>query len=165
MLRRLLGKAAGHGHGKMPLGGLRPLRGHCDSTPIPGAQPVSFFFVDKKGKETAVSGLEGDSLVSVAHKHGIDLEGACACSLACSTCHVILQSETFSALEPAGEDEEDLLDLAFGLTPTCVFPRAPPARPPLCGPPPRHPYLTHAPKLIIIKSNPPRAVAPGWAAR
>lgn len=141
-------------HGKTPLGGLRPLRGHCDSTPIPGAQPVSFFFVDKKGKETAVSGLEGDSLVSVAHKHGIDLEGACACSLACSTCHVILQSETFSALEPAGEDEEDLLDLAFGLTPTCVFTRVPPARPP-----PSAPLTPHAPH-----PHTPTA-APGWAAR
>ena len=39
MLRRLLGKAAGHGPGKMPLGGLRPLRGHCDSTPSPAPSP------------------------------------------------------------------------------------------------------------------------------
>ena len=100
--------------------GNRATRWHCDSTPIPGARPVQVTFVDKKGAEKAVSGLEGDSLVAVAHKHEIDLEGACACSLACSTCHVILSADTYNALEPAGEDEEDLLDLAFGLTPTCV---------------------------------------------
>jgi ferredoxin len=98
--------------------GRTAIRGHCDSTPLPGALAVSVVFVDKKGKELPVSGLEGDSLVAVAHKHGIDLEGACACSLACSTCHVILSAPTYNGLEPAGEEEEDLLDLAFGLTPT-----------------------------------------------
>ena len=46
------------------------------------------------------------------------MEGACECSLACSTCHVVLEPAVFAALEPPGEQEEDLLDLAFGLTPT-----------------------------------------------
>jgi ferredoxin len=98
--------------------GCTAIRSHCDSTPLPGALAVGVVFVDKKGVERPVSGLEGDSLVAVAHKHGIDLEGACACSLACSTCHVILSAPTYNGLEAAGEEEEDLLDLAFGLTPT-----------------------------------------------
>ena len=38
--------------------------------------------------------------------------------MACSTCHVILPDEWFARLPPAVEDEEDMLDLAFGLTRT-----------------------------------------------
>jgi len=60
----------------------------------------------------------GQNLVHVAHEKGIDLEGACECSLACSTCHVILQPRVHSALAPATDEEEDLLDLAFGLSAT-----------------------------------------------
>jgi len=38
--------------------------------------------------------------------------------LACSTCHVILPKEIYSKITPAKDEEEDLLDLAFGLTNT-----------------------------------------------
>ena len=108
----------------------RASRGHCDSTPAPGARAVAVTFVaSKTGAETKAEGFEGESLVALAHRSGVDLEGACACSLACSTCHVILQPEAYNALEPAGEDEEDLLDLAFGLTPTCVAPGCPSSAP------------------------------------
>ena len=48
----------------------------------------------------------------------MELEGACEASLACSTCHVILPQDIYNELEPAEDDEEDLLDLAFGLTTT-----------------------------------------------
>ena len=57
-------------------------------------------------------------MLEVAHKNDIDLEGACEGSLACSTCHVIVDKNLFQALEPASEEEEDMLDLAFGLTHT-----------------------------------------------
>ena len=43
---------------------------------------------------------------------------ACEGSLACSTCHVIIDSEWYDALPAASTDEEDMLDLAFGLTKT-----------------------------------------------
>jgi len=43
---------------------------------------------------------------------------ACEASLACSTCHVILDKEYYDKLPPAVEEEEDMLDLAFGLTET-----------------------------------------------
>lgn len=46
------------------------------------------------------------------------MEGACEGSLACSTCHVIVDPEYFDMLPEATEDEEDMLDLAFGLTHT-----------------------------------------------
>src|SRR5207302_9227085 len=48
----------------------------------------------------------------------IDIEGACEGSLACSTCHVIVDPEWYDLLKEASEDEEDMLDLAFGLTAT-----------------------------------------------
>lgn len=56
--------------------------------------------------------------MDVAHNNGIDLEGACESSLACSTCHVILEAEIFDSLEELEEEEEDLLDLAYALTAT-----------------------------------------------
>jgi len=60
----------------------------------------------------------GKSLLDVAHKNEIDLEGACESSLACSTCHVILDDSLYKQLEAPSLEEEDLLDLAFGLTNT-----------------------------------------------
>ncbi len=39
-------------------------------------------------------------------------------SLACSTCHVVVEKEWFDKLGEASEEEEDMLDLAFGLAPT-----------------------------------------------
>jgi 2Fe-2S ferredoxin len=57
-------------------------------------------------------------VLEVAHKHGVDIEGACEGSLACSTCHVIVDPEWIGRLPKASEDEEDMLDLAFGLEKT-----------------------------------------------
>ena len=60
----------------------------------------------------------GLSLLEVAHSNDIDLEGACEGSLACSTCHIILEKNFFETLPEPSEEEEDMLDLAFGLTHT-----------------------------------------------
>jgi 2Fe-2S ferredoxin len=75
-------------------------------------------FVDAKGARHEVDAPVGLSVLEIAHKHGLDLEGACEGSLACSTCHVIVDSSWFEALQEPTEDEEDMLDLAFGLTKT-----------------------------------------------
>jgi ferredoxin-2, mitochondrial len=97
---------------------------------------------------------ECDDILSIAHEHDIDLEGACsnylafflvlltlqpvffslwrkrfglltsdisgACegSVACSTCHVILPEEYYNLLPEPEDDENDMLDMAFGLTET-----------------------------------------------
>jgi ferredoxin-2, mitochondrial len=53
-----------------------------------------------------------------ARRHGIELEGACEGVCACSTCHVILEDSVFEQLPEPSEDEEDMLDQAFGLTAT-----------------------------------------------
>lgn len=75
-------------------------------------------FIDLKGGRHEVDAPLGLSVLEIAHKNGIDLEGACEGSLACSTCHVIVDREWYDLLKDATEDEEDMLDLAFGLTKT-----------------------------------------------
>ena len=75
-------------------------------------------FVDKDGSERVVDAPLGLSVLEIAHRNKIDLEGACEGSLACSTCHVIVDEAFFDRLEEPSEDEEDMLDLAFGLTHT-----------------------------------------------
>ncbi len=75
-------------------------------------------FVERDGTRREVSAPLGLSVLEVAHKHGVDIEGACEGSLACSTCHVIVDPEWFSKLPQPTEDEEDMLDLAFGLEKT-----------------------------------------------
>jgi 2Fe-2S ferredoxin len=75
-------------------------------------------FIERNGQRLEVDAPVGLSVLEVAHKHGVDIEGACEGSLACSTCHVIVDPEWFSKLAKPSEDEEDMLDLAFGLEKT-----------------------------------------------
>jgi 2Fe-2S ferredoxin len=78
----------------------------------------TMIFVEKNGAEREVDAPLGLSVLEIAHKHGIDIEGACEGSLACSTCHVIVDPSWYGKLAKATEDEEDMLDLAFGLQAT-----------------------------------------------
>ena len=73
-------------------------------------------FVTPAGERIEVEAPVGLSVLEIAHRNDIDLEGACKGSLACSTYHVIVHPEWYDALVAASEDEEDMLDLAFGLT-------------------------------------------------
>ena len=75
-------------------------------------------FVEKNGEPREVDAPLGLSVLEIAHKHGVDIEGACEGSLACSTCHVIVDPAWYPKLAKATEDEEDMLDLAFGLEET-----------------------------------------------
>jgi len=80
--------------------------------------------------------------LSLAHEHDVDLEGmslwphtlyrhilaaaselktgACERSIACSTCHVILEPEVYDKLPEPEDEENDMLDLAFALEDTYV---------------------------------------------
>jgi 2Fe-2S ferredoxin len=82
-----------------------------------GAMP-KMTFINKDGSKKDVEAPIGQSVLEIAHANGIDIEGACEGSLACSTCHVIVAPEDYERLSEATEDEEDMLDLAFGLTAT-----------------------------------------------
>ena len=61
-------------------------------------------------------GKTGKSLLDNLLDQGIEVEHACEKSCACTTCHVIVR-EGFDSLPPSTEDEDDLLDRAWGLTP------------------------------------------------
>ncbi len=75
-------------------------------------------FIETDGNRKEVDAPNGLSVMEIAHRHGVDIEGACDGSLACSTCHVIVEPAWATRLDEASEDEEDMLDLAFGLTET-----------------------------------------------
>ncbi len=75
-------------------------------------------FVEPDGARREVDAPLGHSILQIAWDNKIDIEGACEGAMACSTCHVIVAPEWFEKLEEASEDEEDMLDLAFGLKPT-----------------------------------------------
>lgn len=75
-------------------------------------------FIERDGTRREVDAPLGLSVLEIAHRHGVDIEGACEGSLACSTCHVIVDQTYFELLQTPTEDEEDMLDLAFGLEET-----------------------------------------------
>ena len=57
----------------------------------------------------------GTSICEALLDNGIEIEHACELSLACTTCHVVIR-EGGAAIEPSSEEEDDLLDKAWGLT-------------------------------------------------
>jgi 2Fe-2S ferredoxin len=75
-------------------------------------------FMSQDGVRKEIEAPAGLSVLEIAHQNNIDLEGACEGSLACSTCHVVIDKDWFEVLPEASEEEEDMLDLAFGLTAT-----------------------------------------------
>jgi ferredoxin len=72
---------------------------------------VRFFRADGTLDKEVEAAL-GQRLLDVAWAAREPLEGACEGVMACSTCHVIVDSADFEKLPPATEEEEDLLDLA-----------------------------------------------------
>ena len=83
-----------------------------------GIHSIRVIFTTAEGETIHVKAEEGDSILNVAHANNIDLEGACEGSLACSTCHVIVAPDFYKKLEEPSDEENDMLDLAFGLTET-----------------------------------------------
>ncbi len=80
-------------------------------------ETVKIIFIEK-GERKEFNVPTGTTVLEAAHNNDINLEGACEGSLACSTCHVIVAKEFYNKLTPPSEDEEDMLDLAFGLSAT-----------------------------------------------
>lgn len=65
---------------------------------------------------TSFEASAGQSLCEALLEADVEIEHACAMSCACTTCHVVVR-KGFDALEPSSDDEDDLLDMAWGLTP------------------------------------------------
>ncbi|KXJ76825.1 adrenodoxin-like protein 1, mitochondrial [Aedes albopictus] len=73
---------------------------------------VNITYIDKTGKRMPVRGKVGDNVLYLAHRFGVEMEGACEASLACTTCHVYVLGDYGSKLPPSEEKEDDLLDMA-----------------------------------------------------
>lgn len=79
---------------------------------------VDVTFVTAEGARVNAEGAVGARLLAVAQAAGMPLEGTCEGQMACSTCHVVVAAEWFDRLPEASADEEDMLDLAAGVTRT-----------------------------------------------
>lgn len=65
---------------------------------------------------TVIEAQAGQTICDTLLANGIEIEHACEKSCACTTCHVVVR-EGFNSLAPSTEDEDDLLDKAWGLEP------------------------------------------------
>ncbi|KJE95343.1 ferredoxin 1-like protein [Capsaspora owczarzaki ATCC 30864] len=79
-------------------------------------QIVNIVYVERDGTRRNIAGKVGDNVMYLAHRHNIALEGACEASVACSTCHVIVDDTSFPKLPESSEEEDDMLDMAPFLT-------------------------------------------------
>jgi ferredoxin len=76
-------------------------------------------FITKEGESKTFTVADGDNLLDIAQHYDIEMEGACGGSCACSTCHVIVEDqEMYDRMPEPDDDENDMLDLAFGLQET-----------------------------------------------
>ncbi len=75
-------------------------------------------FIKPGGSAHAVSVDEGTTLMEAGRDNNMGIEGTCGGSLSCATCHVIVDADWFAKTGAPGEDEVDMLDLAFGLAQT-----------------------------------------------
>ena len=74
------------------------------------------FFVRVDGAERLVDVPAGTSILEAAKANGLPMVGTCGGSMVCATCHVMIDATDRARLPPPAEDEEDTLDLAFGVT-------------------------------------------------
>jgi len=79
---------------------------------------VTVTFIRPDGSELKVMTEPGVTVLQLAQENGLEMEGACEGNMACSTCHVIVDKDHFNRLPEASENEEEMLDLALGLTAT-----------------------------------------------
>ena len=75
-------------------------------------------FIKTDGSEHELSADKGSTLMEIGRDNNMGLEGTCGGSLSCATCHVYFSDEDFARVGPPSDDETDMLELAFGLTPT-----------------------------------------------
>eukprot|EP00527_Entomoneis_sp_CCMP2396_P000301 CAMPEP_0198139438 /NCGR_PEP_ID=MMETSP1443-20131203/2723_1 /TAXON_ID=186043 /ORGANISM="Entomoneis sp., Strain CCMP2396" /LENGTH=178 /DNA_ID=CAMNT_0043801555 /DNA_START=104 /DNA_END=640 /DNA_ORIENTATION=+ len=94
------------------------VRWHGGPSAANDAATVKVTFLQPEGSPREVEARVGESLLQTAHRYEIDLEGACEGVCACSTCHLILDPDFYDSLPEPSENEEDMLDMAFGLEET-----------------------------------------------
>jgi ferredoxin, 2Fe-2S len=75
-------------------------------------------FITAQGERREIQAQSGLSVMEIARLHDLGIEGACEGSIACATCHVIVDDAYADRLDVASAEEEDMLDLAVGVQPT-----------------------------------------------
>ncbi|KAI4883301.1 hypothetical protein NFI96_024397 [Prochilodus magdalenae] len=98
-------------------------RGVSSGRALRAEERATIHFVDRDRKRISVNTVTGVSLLDVVVNHNLDFEGfgACEGTLACSTCHLIFDEQIYNTLltdTSIADEEMDMLDLAYGLTPT-----------------------------------------------
>ena len=78
----------------------------------------SITFVKRDGSEVTIDADEGRSIMEIGRDNGVGIEGTCGGSISCATCHVVVDEAWVETTGKPSEDEEDMLDLAFGLEAT-----------------------------------------------
>lgn len=79
----------------------------------------SIVIVDAQGATHTIDAAIGLSVLEATRSHRLEVEGRCEGSLACSTCHVVVDPAWFPNLPDSSETEQDMLDLVpAGLTAT-----------------------------------------------
>nr|XP_005889885.1 PREDICTED: adrenodoxin, mitochondrial [Bos mutus] len=92
-----------------------PVSGRAQSS---SEDKITVHFINRDGETLTTKGKIGDSLLDVVVQNNLDIDGfgACEGTLACSTCHLIFEQHIFEKLEAITDEENDMLDLAYGLT-------------------------------------------------
>jgi 2Fe-2S ferredoxin len=76
---------------------------------------VKVVFIERNGTRRELSAPADTTLLRVAQSAGLDMEGACEGSMACSTCHVLVDPDWVARLPAPSTAEEDMLDLTYGV--------------------------------------------------
>jgi 2Fe-2S ferredoxin len=73
-------------------------------------------FVEADGVQRDIQVAPGTTVLEAARAHDLPITGTCGGSMVCATCHVMISPDDRAKLPPPSEEEEDTLDLAFGVT-------------------------------------------------
>jgi 2Fe-2S ferredoxin len=79
---------------------------------------IKIIVTDRAGVAHLLQGRPGDSVMQIARSADLPVLGECNGSLACATCHMVVDPEWAATLPPVSDDEEAMLDTVFTLTPT-----------------------------------------------
>lgn len=74
---------------------------------------MKFTVIDLEGTKHELEADEGDRLMEIIRYAGLPIKAECGGCCACATCHVYVAESWIPKIEPANEEEEDMLDLAF----------------------------------------------------
>ncbi|XP_054753106.1 adrenodoxin-like [Lytechinus pictus] len=83
-------------------------------------EEITVNFLNRDGETFIVKAKVGETLLDTVIDNDVDIDGfgACEGTLACSTCHLIFDEDIFETLPEKLDEEEDMLDLAYGLEDT-----------------------------------------------